>query len=814
MSNKTPFQKRIFGKLGALNRFAGSDPRKVESELTPQDLDIIVPDPTETERAICQLVDDRYKAAADNRRLHESNWFLSLAYYGGNQWVEWKNNELRPVRGMSDPHRVFTQRNKIRPKVKKLLTRALSSRPIANVSPTTDSEIDRAATSEARAVISHQDYLHGRQHQLKRLAKYSLTTSTAFLKIYWDATAEADVPKMDKSGKVIGSSRSSIGEIQEDIVPCFEMYIDPKAHDFEEANWLIHSKVRSLDYIQTRYPSGKYVDAEISSGPEGYVDSRLAAVTGDYRKGDEPGKKNSVVIKEMWEKPSARYPKGRLITVANGVLLRNDNWPFDKHDTFPFVPISYEEGQDTVYGLNAVSDLIPAQRSYNESLSRLKEREKTAWGKILAPVGSEIGEGAFNTAMENEVIYHNQGFQPIYIPAPTTPPIFHEILGIEEGNLNDISGVHEVSEGSAPPGVTAGNAIELLQQGDVTQMADFTESLEHFIEEVARWEVALASQYYGELRLVAISTSSASRPLPFNKPPIAAETPPTPDPAQGNSPPQDPSLDPNDPSGAGGPPTDQASPPGPPAPAQGQPQKPPEGVGDKEDSDIVDPAFQVQSFRALTKGGSCRIQVIAGSATPKSPAAQNENIMNMFRTGLFGPPQAPESAAIALKLMDMTRSDEVIEWVMAAKKQVMADMAALAPPPPPPPPDPSIALAQGHAAQIAQTQFQAQQAQQANNDKIQATTEAQQQKQAYDMQVQTMKNNLQKELAQMKYQADVVKQRELIAHQQSHVAVSLSGKLGATGTRSAETEAGLQPDTEAEASQAAATPPPRSFSGG
>lgn len=795
MNKTNPIQRKILGTLGAINRFVGSDPRKVESELSPSDLDIVIPDLTETEKSICGLVDDRYKSAADNRRSHESSWFLSLAYYTGNQWVEWKNNELRPSRDLSDPHRVFTQRNKIRPKVKKLLTRALSSRPIANVAPITDSEIDRAATSEARAVIAHQDYLHSRQSQLKRLSRYCLTTSTVFLKVYWDATADADVPKMNKYGEVTGSTRSQVGEIEEDVVPCFEMYIDPKAHEFSEANWLIHSKVRSLDYVQTRYPHGKYVEAEIASGPEGYVDSRMAAITGDYKRGSEPGKKTSVVIKEMWEKPSARYPKGRLITVANGVLLRNDDWPFDKKDTFPFIPLSYEEGQDTVYGLNAVYDLIPAQRSYNQSLSRLEERERTAWGKILAPLGSEIGEGAFNTAQENEVIYHNPGFQPIIIPAPTTPPIFHEKLAIEEGNLNDISGVHEVSEGSAPPGVTAGNAIELLQQGDVTQMADFTESLEHFIEEVAKWEVSLASQFYTEPRLVALSTSSASKPLPFMKPPPAAETPP-PDP--GNMPPQGPLPDPNDPN-APEPPEDPSQAPMPPTAPM---QAPPQASADKEQDDLLNPALQVQYFRALTKGGSCRITVTPGSATPKSPAAQNENIMNMFRTGLFGPPQAPESAVIALKLMDLSRSDEVIEWVMAAKRQVMADMAALAPPPPPPPPpgpDPVALAAQGHAAQAAQTQFQAQQAQQVNQDKLNAAQQAQQQKQSYDLQVLKMKQDFDRQVQQMKYEADLTKQRELIAHQQSHVAVSLSGSLGPTGTRSAEREAGLQPDTEQEA---------------
>ncbi|BDI33479.1 hypothetical protein CCAX7_55300 [Capsulimonas corticalis] len=498
------------------------DPSNVDSELSADDVIRTPTMPGEDEIALARLVDERYNSAADNRRIHEPAWFESLAFYLGNQWVSWSNAHgiLRSMRDPRRPHQVYAVRNKIRPKIKKLLARGLSASPDAGVAPLTASDLDRAAAAEARALIEHLDNIWRRPHQVKRLARFALTTSTAFLKIYWDPDRRAEVPKFDAAGAIVGSSTAAIGDICEDIAPIFEIYLDPKAREWEDVAWLIHAKVRSLEELRAKYGDRALdIEGDAGGGVGGYVESRLASVVGEYGRGSEPGQsQKSVLVKELWEKPTLRFPEGRLITVAGGRVLRDDPWPYAKKDDFPFVPLSFEDGQSTVYGLNAVSDLISAQRSYNEGISRTIEHRKTAWGKILAQEGSEIGVDAFDSAAPGEVIYYKQGsVPPQHIPAPPLPPFLLQMLQMDEGDMNDISGVHEVSEGGVPAGVTAASAIQQLLESDTTQMADFIENIETWHQRRAEWEIALAAQFYKEPRLVWVSEGTGAGPHPALK---------------------------------------------------------------------------------------------------------------------------------------------------------------------------------------------------------------------------------------------------------------------------------------------------------
>jgi hypothetical protein len=684
MANETP--------QGRKYTMTPRDPDNVDSDPSPDELQTPAT-PDQKEIALAQLVDERYTSAADNRRIHEPAWFESLAFYLGNQWVSWSaaHGVLRSMRDPRRPHRVYAVRNKIRPKIKKLLARGLSVSPDAGVAPLTTSDLDRAAAAEARALIEHLDNVWRRPHQVKRLARFALTTSTAFLKIYWDPERSAEVPKFGPGGEILGSSTAAIGDLCEDICPIFEIYLDPKARDWEDVAWLIHAKVRSMEELRSKYgAAADGIQGESGgAGVSGDVESRLASTVGEYSRGSEPGQASkSILVKELWEKPTLRFPEGRLITVAGGRVLRDDPWPYEKKDDFPFVPLSFEDGQSTVYGLNAVSDLISAQRSYNEGISRTMEHRKTAWGKILAQEGSEIGVDAFDSAAPGEVIYYKQGsVPPQHIPAPPLPSFLLQLLQVDDRDLNDISGVHEVSEGTVPTGVTAASAIQQLLEADTTQMADFIENIETWHQRRAEWEIALAAQFYKEPRLIWVSqgkgsTNAGSAPGAMAPQPQPA----TPSGGDGTGIPSGLPGIPQRPGAMGIP---QAGSP--------SPQGPPSGPA----NDWLSPVMQAQSFRALSAGGSCRVRVAPGSAKPISPAARAGQVLDLYKAGVFGPPGDPTAAKILLEELEYENPDTVYESILQAREEALALAKANQP-------DPARVQAeqQQHAAEMAAIQHQ------------------------------------------------------------------------------------------------------------
>jgi hypothetical protein len=759
-----------------------NDPNNVDSELTPSEMGREPAQPSEPDEDKIKLVDKRFLHATDNRRMHEGIWYESLAMYQGDQFVRWQpgtagaDGKLISLANPKKPYTVRNKRNKISGKVKKLRTAALRGQPSVDVEPLTGSRMDRAAAAQARAGLGHLDRLFRRKAQTQEVAQLSLTTSTAFLKVYWDKDAEADVPVYPKEGEPgygldsepIDSKRAPIGEIAEPVVPIFELYIDPQARTWADVGWLIHAKIRPLAEVQEKYKNHGGLDVAPeagTSGAAGYVESRLANAVGEYARGSEPGGADkTVLVKEMWEKPSLRYPAGRLVTVANGVLLRDDPWPYDKKDDFPFIPLAYEKGIGTTYGRNAVADLIDPQRSYNEGISRTIEHRRTAWGKILTPEGCEIGADAFDAAMPNEVITYKPGVgKPEHIPAPDLPAVITELLRIDSADIDDISGVHDISQGVTPPGVTAGNAIQMLQEADASQLEDFITNIEEYHLKRAEWELALMVQFYKSPRL--IYQSQLQKPTPIPMPPMAPQLPQQAGPVDVT-----PGMPRTDPAWNGTPP---------PAPPQAPPAAP------QGDDDDITPAMAAQSFSALGQG-MCRVKITSSSAVASSPAAQSQQYQDMYKLGVFGPPGSPQAAAVYLPLVGLSNGAEIVELVRQGQAEERAHEQAMQP-------DPATVEAAKAASQqqaLAAAHEQAMTAQGIDDHNAQLKLEHDREVQAaehqHEIDLLKAKNDFELQKLQMQHAADIELAKWKFEHPQ------LTAAADPTGVLDIEKEAGFE----------------------
>lgn len=725
--------------LGFAPRVA--DPDNIESELRPADLANPPKEQADRDQEIVSLVSARFKQSQEAKRQHERDWMMAKAFELGNQWVEWRTDTGRLVSTIDahDRYRSYLTVNKIRPITTKLKARATMSKPDASVSPLTDSPEDKGAAEEARCVLDHYDLLFDRQHQSRSWVDSALTTSTSFLKIFWDPHKEAWAPSIDENGRP-GKVKAKVGDIEEIIVPPFEIYPDPKAKTWRECSWLIHAKVVPLSYLQQKFgESGYRVQGDTGTEWGGSVEARLDGIQGDQQRLGTSSGKNSATLYELWEKPTARYPKGRLIRVAGGQVLAAGDWPYEKRDTFPFVPLGYQEKTGALWALNAVSDLIPLQRAYNNTLSRIQDRVNTDKPTILAREGAEINLGAYQSKRNYEIVEF-VGEPPIYQQTPPINSYWFTFLEILHGQMEDISGVHEVSNGSVPNGVTAGNAIELLQQSDQTQMSEFVGNVESAQVERATWEIALCAQFYDEPRIIGIQETAA--------PPVTAPLPPNPEGGVGS-----PSLPggapflPNVGGGMAGPgaPGPQASLPipgglppmplgHPGAPAlHGQGMPPPPGIAGLPPIAPRRPGAMMLRF---LKSGVCRVRVTPGSATPKTAAAKSQQILDLFRAGAFQP-QNLGSLRLVTDLLNLERSDQLnmrIDAEIERQKQI-AEVSQ---------PDP-----QKLAAIKAMSDQQAQQAEQ------QHAAIALQAQQQHEAQVIQAKTAAEAQLLELKHQYDM-----------------------------------------------------------
>jgi len=638
--------------------FSQIDPSNVDSDVSPGDLHIEKPEPVEDEFELVQLVKNRFTSASAVKQIHVREWLICQAFRMGNQWVEWRRGELFDLRDPDDNKRNYATIDVIDHLLRKLKARATMSKPDASVKPLTSSRIDRLAAAEARDILAHYDSQFNRQEQSLEWVDSVLSSSTTFLKVIWDSTAKILAPTTKGVAEY-----QELGDIDEIVVPPFEVFPDPAARNWTEVTWLIHAKDRPLSYIQAKYGKRGYlVEGSLSKGDasNNWAEQRLDNINGDSILPASSDLKMATVY-ECWELPSPRYPKGRLIRVAGDVLLTEPtqiDWPYKKNDEFPFVPLTYEKRPRGLWSLNAVTRLVKPQMAFNKAVSRMQDRIDNDKVLILEPRGAETGaDNDYESPSAMRRVRHEPGFIPqVFQPSP-----FNEALlsyaNFIRSQMEDISGVHEVSNGSVPAGVTAGNAIELLQQSDQTQMSEFVTCIETAQKKRAEWEIALVSQFYSEPRLVAVSTLPEKAPTPPQAPPMLQQ--------------------------------------GPQPPMMGQQQPPPP----TDDNAALDVATAVKVFEGLTKGGQVRIEVVPGSATPKTPAAQSQQILDMAAKGFFTPQMLPVLKMVADEL-GLARSDTFTDRIDEAYATIMANT---------PPPEVAAAQQQQQAQQAEQMKQQADQ---------------------------------------------------------------------------------------------------------
>jgi len=199
-----------------------------------------------------------------------------------------------------------------------------------------------------------------------------------------------------------------------------------------------------------------------------------------------------------------KYPKGRMVWIANGRLLKNEDLPYDDMK-IPFQKYNNYILSREFWGISEVEQLESPQKVFNKILSFTLDA-MTLMGNPVWIVDTGSGVATENlTGAPGLIVEKEPGTEVRREQGPSVNPSFLNVLNQLETWFNNVSGTQDVSRGQTPGSVTAASAIEQLQQAAKTRIRQKMRNLDGYLRQVGDQWQARVFQFYSVPKIVRIT---------------------------------------------------------------------------------------------------------------------------------------------------------------------------------------------------------------------------------------------------------------------------------------------------------------------
>ena len=206
--------------------------------------------------------------------------------------------------------------------------------------------------------------------------------------------------------------------------------------------------------------------------------------------------------------PNRDHPNGVLIVEMAGVPLYIGDLPLKTSYSYDHAGYYRVPGRFWYRGM--VEDLICPQDGLNKIEQSLQLNDAFNVNSIwLCPTESGIAEGSIKNK-PGTVLRYTYPFKPDRVPGEQMPPqIMERRLGYAN-DMQEISGVRDVIQGGAPPGVTAGVALNRLGEEAEGMFDPIAKRYDRFVERCETKKLQFVQAYYTAPRYMALEVEDGN----------------------------------------------------------------------------------------------------------------------------------------------------------------------------------------------------------------------------------------------------------------------------------------------------------------
>lgn len=458
----------------------------------------------------------------------ENQWKLNLAFYKGRQYTYFNRAARRieslPVDDGEKPrYLVRLVSNQIITGSQSLLAKYTKTKPVMHATPGSGSDTDVKAAQMAESLLEHWWDDLELDDKLEEALLWSIITGQGYWKITWDKHAGKAMKflldpqgnpivddglkdlfraKLNQQGIQPQEKTIYMGDLKVEVPSPFDTFVDPSAKVLDDAKFIFCDHNLDPDEIFARW--GVHLEPDkIAASPDATLPFSNATDTADT---------NVKAVHIGYIRPNPALPDGRYVVWVDKPdrILEDGPWPYPSHE-LPFVKFPGVRVPGQIYDSSVVEHAIPLQKELNRTISQIVQyKNLTIKPRVWSPAGALAGQRLTDEPGAVQEYNPIGDHRPETERLPTMPPyVFDHLTGIRN-SLREVFGLSEVSEGTLPPNLEAGVAIDLLQEMSTDRLAPTIKLIETSIARAGQIMLNIGQQYYIEPRLLKIRGSGGS----------------------------------------------------------------------------------------------------------------------------------------------------------------------------------------------------------------------------------------------------------------------------------------------------------------
>ena len=371
-------------------------------------------------------------------------------------------------------------------------------KPAVDVLPTNDEFEDKNAAKAVKYLINHLWYINNIDSILQKMQRQTRIFGESYCFIEWDTSKgdlhplyvkardnNLDLDLLDDEGNPVGkidkNNPITIGDIKYDVEVPWRVYLQ-RQKEFEDVEYCFRVKIKSTEDLKKEYPSKK---------EKLKAETNVKAFSADDL--TEHLLEEETVIYEFFHKKTKHCPEGFFAVFTKDVILESSELPYS-HGNLPFERLTDLDIPEQLNGVSAYEMVRPIQ-SMHDNLSTLLAKNIYLMGhaKWVMPRGACKIESLGN---DNTIVQYQGAMPPQMLQTSPNPPEAYAFRNSLRDEMGQIYGVQGVSRGTPPAGITAGVALQFLNEQEQERATSDVAKHNSLVQNMARKTIAVAGDYY------------------------------------------------------------------------------------------------------------------------------------------------------------------------------------------------------------------------------------------------------------------------------------------------------------------------------